>query len=95
LPAPTLQQRIDVIRQHLHGSVAWKGPRVGITEMRRHYSNYLKGLPNIKDYRYRLVTLDTVEEIEAVLDEVAQRYDGFEFQKARIELINYHEKCAV
>lgn len=95
LPAPTLAQRIAVIRQHLHGSVTWKGPHTGITEMRRHYSNYLKGLPNIKEYRYRLVTLDTAEEIEMVLEEIVQHYTGFEFQKAPIELINYHEKCAV
>ena len=95
LPAPTLQQRLDVIRQHLHRSVEWKGPKVGITEMRRHYSNYLKGLPNIKEYRYKLVTLNTVEEIDAVLDDVAKNYDGFQFQKTAIELINYHEKCAV
>jgi nifR3 family TIM-barrel protein len=95
LPPPTLQQRIAVIRQHLHGSVAWKGPRVGITEMRRHYSNYLKGLPNIKEYRYKLVTLNTIEEIEPVLEEIVDQYDGFEFQKTPIELINYHEKCPV
>lgn len=37
--------------------------------MRRHYTNYLKGLPGIKDYRLKLVTLETVEEIDAVLDE--------------------------
>ena len=95
LPAPTLQQRVDVIRQHLHLSVSWKGPFVGITEMRRHYTNYLKGLPNIKEFRYRLVTLNTAEEIDAVLDEIIRHYDGFEFQKTPIELINYHEKCPV
>lgn len=95
LPPPTLQQRVDVIRQHLHRSVEWKGPHVGITEMRRHYTNYLKGLPNIKEYRYKLVTLNFVEEIDAVLDEVVKHYDGFEFQKTHIELINYHEKCPV
>ncbi len=95
LPSPTLHQRIAVIRQHLHSSVAWKGPYVGITEMRRHYGNYLKGLPNIKDFRYRLVTLASIEEIEPVLDEIAERYDGFSFPQTPIELINYHEKCAV
>ncbi|HUQ96171.1 MAG TPA: tRNA dihydrouridine synthase DusB, partial [Chitinophagaceae bacterium] len=95
LPAPTLLQRVAVIRQHLHHSVDWKGPVVGIMEMRRHYSNYLKGLPNIKEFRYKLVTLTTVAEIEAVLTEILQHYNGFEFQKTSIELINYHEKCAV
>jgi nifR3 family TIM-barrel protein len=95
LPAPTLEQRLDIIRLHLHRSVEWKGPHVGITEMRRHYTNYLKGLPNIKEFRYKLVTLDTVEEIDAVLEEVARYYDGFQFQRMPIELVNYHEKCPV
>jgi tRNA-dihydrouridine synthase B len=95
LPAPGLQQRIDVIRQHLHLSVDWKGPVVGINEMRRHYSNYLKGLPNMKEFRLKLVTLKEVSEIDVVLDEILRSYDGFEFKPAPIELINYHEKCAV
>jgi nifR3 family TIM-barrel protein len=93
LPAPNIEQRVSVARKHLHRSVEWKGPVVGINEMRRHYANYLKGLPNIKEYRSRLVTLCTKEEIDEVLDEVAVEYTGFEFEKTPIELVNYHEKC--
>jgi hypothetical protein len=63
--------------------------------MRRHYSNYLKGLPNIKEFRNKLVVLNTKEEIEAVLDEVSNYYRGFEFETTTISLPNYHEKCAV
>lgn len=95
LPPPSIEDRIAVCRKHLHKSVEWKGPKVGIFEMRRHYANYLKGLPNIKDYRGRLVILNTTEEIDAVLDEIAVHYAGFEFTKTPIELVNYHEKCPV
>jgi tRNA-dihydrouridine synthase B len=95
LAAPTLEQRVQVARKHLHKSVQWKGPIVGINEMRRHYANYLKGLPNIKEYRNKLVTLKEVEEIDAVLDEISKVYAGFEFQPNKIELVNYHEKCPV
>lgn len=69
LPPPTIEERIDVIRQHLRASVAWKGPRIGIFEMRRHYANYLKGIINIKPLRSKLVMLNTMEEIEEALDE--------------------------
>lgn len=93
LPPPSIEERVGVARKHLHRSVEWKGPVVGINEMRRHYANYLKGLPNIREYRARLVTLPTVQEIDDVLTEVAEAYAGFEFQKTPIELINYHEKC--
>src|SRR3954464_3903623 len=92
---PSLEERIAVCKKHLSESVSWKGPVVGIFEMRRHYSNYLKGLPNIKEFRNRLVILKTIEEINEVLDEVAEHYRGFEFEKTAIFLPNYHEKCAV
>lgn len=93
LAPPTVEARVAVCKKHLHKSFEWKGPKVGIYEMRRHYTNYLKGMPGIKEYRGKLVTLETVEEIEAVLDEIVLKYSGYEFEKTAIELINYHEKC--
>jgi len=92
---PTLEERIIVCKNHLHKSFEWKGPIAGINEMRRHYTNYLKGLPNIKEFRSKLVTLTTVPEIEAVLDELYKYYQGYIFERSTIELINYHEKCPV
>jgi tRNA-dihydrouridine synthase len=74
--------------------VQWKNPVVGVNEMRRHYANYLKGLPNIKEYRNKLVTLKTVEEIDAVLNEITRVYSGYQFERTVIELQNYHEKCS-
>ncbi len=93
LPPPTLEERIAVCRKHLEKSVAWKGPVVGINEMRRHYTNYLKGLPGIKEYRLKLVTLTSPDAINEVLDEMSRHYAGYEFQPAPIELIDYHQKC--
>jgi hypothetical protein len=61
--------------------------------MRRHYNNYLKGLPNIKDYRLKLVTFKTVEEIDAVLDEIIQVYTGFEFERRQVEMDNLSYNC--
>jgi nifR3 family TIM-barrel protein len=95
LPSPTVEDRVEVCKKHLYKSFEWKGPKVGIFEMRRHYTNYLKGLPGIKDYRLKLVTLENVEEIVAVLDEIVVKYAGYKFVKTPIELINYHEKCPV
>ncbi len=95
LNSPTVEERVEVCKKHLEKSVAWKGPIVGINEMRRHYANYLKGLPNIKEFRNRLVTLKEIEEVSEVLNEVLQTYRGFSFERTPIELINYHEKCPV
>jgi tRNA-dihydrouridine synthase B len=63
--------------------------------MRRHYTNYLKGLPGIKEFRLKLVTLNTAEEINEVLDNISKHYAGYTFERMPIEIINYHEKCAV
>jgi nifR3 family TIM-barrel protein len=93
LPSPTLEERIEVCKTHLKKSVEWKGPMTGIFEMRRHYTNYLKGLPGIKDFRLRLVTLSTPEAINEVLDEISAHYKNYEFERTPIEIINYHEKC--
>jgi nifR3 family TIM-barrel protein len=67
LAPPTFEERLDLIKQHLHASIKWKGPKLGIFEMRRHYANYLKGIPNIKPLRTQLVTLNSAEEIEEAL----------------------------
>lgn len=95
LPSPTIRERIDVCKKHLLKSVEWKGPIVGINEMRRHYANYLKGLPGIKDYRNRLVTVKETEEVLSILTGIEQNYAGYSFERTPIELINYHEKCPV
>ena len=71
LPQPTVLERVEIAKRHLAKSVEVKGDRVGVLEMRRHLSNYFKGLPNFKPMRLRLVTLTDVAEINAALDEVA------------------------
>ena len=86
LDPPTIEQRVEVIRQHLHHSVKWKGLIAGINEMRRHYTNYLKGLPNIKEYRLKLVTVKSTEQIDEVLNEVENIYDGYQFQRRLVDM---------
>jgi len=71
LPKPTIQNRVEVCKAHLQKSVEWKGERVGVIEMRTHYANYFRGIPNFKEMRTRLVTLYTYDEILNVLDEVS------------------------
>jgi nifR3 family TIM-barrel protein len=84
MAAPTVAERVAVCKQHLIQSVAWKGPVVGINEMRRHYANYLKGLPGIKDYRNRLVTIKESEGVQEVLEEIGQVYKDFIVERSFI-----------
>ena len=79
LDPPTMTDRVEAARQHVKHSVAWKNDVLGILEMRRHYANYFKGIPNFKPYRLKLVTLDTLEEIMEVLNEISAEYHDYEF----------------
>lgn len=74
LAGPTVEERVTVCRTHFEKSIAWKGPKVGVFEMRRHYANYFKGLPDFKHYRMLLVKEDNIEIIHSILDEVADKY---------------------
>ena len=71
---PTIADRVAAARNHLIWSVEWKGARQGVLEMRRHYANYFKGLPNFKEHRQRLVTLDSAAEIVTALEEIVAKY---------------------
>lgn len=73
---PGMSERIRVTKKHLDFSIQWKGDRLGIFEMRRHYTNYFKGMPDFKPYRSRLVEADDYSEIMAILDEVSEKYDA-------------------
>jgi tRNA-dihydrouridine synthase B len=71
LPPPLLQDRVEAARSHLEMSIRWKGEKLGIVEMRRHYTNYFKGIPNFKDYRMNLVTLNDSSELFETLNRIA------------------------
>lgn len=74
LPPPSVADRVEAAREHLRSSLAWKGEWEGVVEMRRHYGNYLKGLPNVKDVRLKLCTERDPAILEQILDEVKGMY---------------------
>ena len=71
---PDLAERLKAVRTHLGHSIEWKGERLGIVEMRRHYANYFRGVPHFKEHRLALVTLDNPEAIKAKLVEIEDRF---------------------
>ena len=93
LPAPAIEQRTAVVEKHLRGSIAWKGTSLGMLEMRRHYANYLKGLPNIKEYRTRLVTLKEPEAVYDLLMEINNVYAGLEFNRRTLNMEELAYTC--
>jgi len=74
LPPPTLKDKLDVAKEHLRMSVEWKGEKLGILEMRRHYTNYFKGISHFKDTRMKLVTSDHLDDLLAAFDEIEEKF---------------------
>ena len=74
LAPPTLKDKFDAAKEHLIMSVEWKGEKLGVLEMRRHYTNYFKGISHFKDHRMKLVTLDNIDELLAAFDEIEDKF---------------------
>lgn len=74
LAPPTIEQRVQAAREHLEFSVKWKNQVLGILEMRRHYTNYFKGIPHFKDVRTKLVTSNDINELYDILDTIPQQF---------------------
>jgi tRNA-dihydrouridine synthase B len=68
---PIIEDRAAAAKEHLVRSLEWKGERLGIVEMRRHYANYFKGIPHFKETRMQLVTNDKPDELLDILDGIA------------------------
>lgn len=80
LKKPSINDRVIVCKKHLEHSIRWKGEVLGIAEMKRHYSNYFKGIPHFKDYRNQLVTSDNAETIIETLNRVKKNFSDFNFE---------------
>jgi len=79
LAPPSIAERVAIAKEHLQMSVAWKGEGLGIAEMKRHYSNYFKGISHMKEFRMKLVTSFNLQEIYDTLDYIQDHADEFTF----------------
>jgi len=82
LAAPTIEDRLLAVRQHAEWSAEWKGEKLGLIEMRQHYSNYFRGVPHFKDFRKKFLEVFTLEEMDALIKETQEFYTEFLAQQA-------------
>lgn len=75
LPDITIADRVEMARRHLQMEIEWKGVEiVGVMETRRHYTNYFKGIPDFKEYRMKMVTSDSAQDVYDVFEEVLLKF---------------------
>ena len=71
---PSLHERIDTVKRHLDFSIEWKGETLGLIEMRRHYTNYFRGIENFKKFRMKLIESTSHEESLETLNNIYKIY---------------------
>ncbi|SMC50602.1 tRNA dihydrouridine synthase DusB [Chryseobacterium sp. YR221] len=80
LPEPTVADRLLAVRQHAEWSVEWKGEKLGLIEMRQHYSNYFRGVPHFKEFRKKFLEVFTLDEMSSLILETQQFYEEYQAQ---------------
>jgi len=73
---PNLEERINVVKKHLEFSIKWKGEKLGLIEMRRHYTNYFRAIENFKEYRMKLILSESLDYSLNVLDEISEVFNN-------------------
>ncbi len=79
LAPPTISDRVEAAKEHLRRSLEWKGERLGVVEMRRHYANYFRGIPHFKEWRMKMVTEMDSAVLFETLDKVSKEFSDIEF----------------
>ncbi len=74
LSPPTIAERVKTAKRHLEMAIKWNGEHTGLFETRRHYTNYFKGIPHFKEYRLKMVTSDSKEDVFKVFEEVLEKF---------------------
>ena len=77
----SLKEKVELAKLHFTKSIEFKGEPRGVYEMRRHFSNYFKGLPNFKGIRIKLLTTINPKEIFSILDLINEKYLNFEMNE--------------
>ena len=77
LPEPTVNAKCDIALLHLEKSLEHKEGKRAIYEMRRHLSNYFKGLPHFRETRLKLLTEMEADEIRTIVEEIRQKWGNY------------------
>ncbi len=70
----SIEEKVDIVKNHFKKSLELKEGKKGFYEMRRHFALYFKGLKNFKPLRLKLLTSMDAEEINNILDLIKEQY---------------------
>jgi nifR3 family TIM-barrel protein len=76
---PSFLEKVDAVIEHLNTSIDWKGEKLGIAEMKRHYANYFRGIEHFKETKMKLVTSNDLQELRDILGHLKSTSESYIF----------------
>ncbi|MBL6667368.1 MAG: tRNA dihydrouridine synthase DusB [Crocinitomicaceae bacterium TMED16] len=80
--APSFLEKVEAVIEHLNTSIDWKGEKLGIAEMKRHYANYFRGIEHFKETKMKLVTSNDLHELRDILGHLKATSESFIFSNS-------------
>ena len=77
LPEPTVNEKAEIALYHLEQSLKFKDGRHAIFEMRRHLSNYFKGIPDFRETRLKLLTSPEADDVRSIINQIKLRWGDY------------------
>ena len=69
-PPPTLEEKINGMKNYLKREVEFRGENIGLKFVRKFYPYYINGFPGASKYRGELVMIDNLDKINKLLDTI-------------------------
>jgi len=75
-PDASVKKRLETAYEHARLLADYRGEVTGVKEMRRHLTDYVKGFQGASQYRGRLTAVNTLKDVQAILDEVLEAVEA-------------------
>jgi len=68
----TFAEKIPLIQRHVQYLAELRGEKTAMFEIRKHLLAYVKGLPQATSFRVRLAQVESISQIQTILQDIAQ-----------------------
>ena len=75
MPAPSIQEKMDVLLTQANQAVRLKGEKMAMVQMRKHAAWYIKGMKNAAHYREAMVRVNTLDDLNKIVHEIKAMKD--------------------
>lgn len=65
-PKPDLKLQLDFFRRHARLATEFKNETWAMTELRKHFAHFIRGIPRAAQFRDQLIRVSSLEEIEKI-----------------------------